>query len=690
VRAIVGIAYLLTVLLEVGLSLLGPFTLPWKHLPYSDYVYLLILLAHLVPGAVLLVGAASRKGWLPSLRLKLPEVLFLVCLVFFLFSYIYASNANMDYVQRFMASGGAVRLALDTTQERLQAAARFLPLLLLNLFFYLWVRLRRRPRRAAEWALPLALLSVVLAVLAFPSFASLDGVGPLAFVALVPLFLVFRLAPFGWALFYGVGYGLLQGMLINYWLGTYSLVTLQLVCLVYLVFYAVFLLPTLWLYRRSRRLGFLLLPAAWVVFEYLRSTGFLGFPWGIWGTTQYQFSTLIQISSFTGVWGVSFVALLVNSALAAGLLTLTAPGVPPEAPGGPVPALPPRRGRGGPLLGVAQLGVVQLLSAALVFLFCLGFGLVSELQRGRLPVQKTVRLALIQQNSDPRKTDYRETFDTLVRLTDAAAASDPALVVWSETAFVPNIRRWSQVPPDQHPLAALVRDFYAYLSSRRQWLLTGNDDYELVQVGNGAEERRDYNAAVLFDPSAARVRTYHKMVLVPFTESFPWKETLPGVYQWLTERDVYLWEPGSERVVFQHPAFRFSTPICFEDAFPDHVRRFVRDGAEALLNISNDYWSLTEVEGKQHTVNALFRAVENRVPLVRTTASGLTCYVDTEGRLRASLPYYEQAYLVVDVQFPPHQSTTYTLLGDWFPQLLAALLALAALLSLLPGARRRL
>ena len=87
-------------------------------------------------------------------------------------------------------------------------------------------------------------------------------------------------------------------------------------------------------------------------------------------------------------------------------------------------------------------------------------------------------------------------------------------------------------------------------------------------------------------------------------------------------------------MVFRHPRFSFATPICFEDVFPNDVRLFVRAGAEVILNLSNDYWSLTEAEGMQHAANSVFRAVENGWPVARAAASGLTCLVDTCGTHR--------------------------------------------------------
>jgi apolipoprotein N-acyltransferase len=256
-------------------------------------------------------------------------------------------------------------------------------------------------------------------------------------------------------------------------------------------------------------------------------------------------------------------------------------------------------------------------------------------------------------------------------------AYQPDLVVWSETAFVPNIRRWSQMDPARYPYARLVNRFLDYQKILNVWLLTGNDDYELIELDDGETERYEYNAAVFFDPAGNRVKTYRKIHLVPFTEYFPFKESFPKFYEWLRNSDVYLWEPGTERVVFEHPLVRFSTPICFEDGFPSDIRWFVRAGAELIINISNDYWSLTEVEAQQHFTNALFRAVENRRPMLRASASGVTSGVDTTGRIIDRLPFYEEGFLVTEVRTGATGLTLYARFGDWLPLVSASLLALA-------------
>ncbi|OHD68881.1 MAG: apolipoprotein N-acyltransferase [Spirochaetes bacterium RBG_13_68_11] len=685
---------------------------------------------HLAAGALLLFRLARQRAGLtfaatdgPWFRLHASELLLALTLCLGLFSYLYAANAGMDYVQRFIASGGNVRLAPDTRRERLAAALRYGPLLLADLAWLVLARLAPQSRRPAatraagaarrlaldrvdDWALPLSLFSALLYALALPSFASPDGFAPIAWVCLVPLFVVLELVPYLRGIFYGTAAGVLATLLVNYWLGTFHLLSLQLATVVALVEYAVFMAAVLWIAKRARSgARFIVLPAAWTVFDWLRSLGFLGYPWGMIGTSQYAAPLVTQIASIGGVWMVTFLVLLVNGAatgtITAALQRISRGGTVARPRGG---TAAPRRGSE-PHRGSRELrprGRAASLSLFACFVLAFGWaqwrlstagggaGRADGAGADARPAG-TVRMALVQQNSDPRKNDYADTWQTLRRLSDSALADRPDLLVWSETAFVPNIRRWGAMAPDDHPYAALVHELLGWQKGTGVWLLTGNDDYDLRESPNG-EERVDYNASILFSPSGERVETYHKIRLVPFTEHFPWKGQLPGLYALLLRFDVHLWEPGSRRVVFRIPGTDFSTPICFEDAFPGEVRAFVRAGAGIIVNLSNDFWSLTEVEAMQHAANAVFRAVENGRPLVRATASGLTCVVDTVGRITARAPLYEEAVIVADVTAVVDRPTLYTRWGDWFPPALAVLLVLvlaAGLTGRDPSARVR-
>ena len=205
---------------------------------------LLVLLGlHYLWGVILLLGSTEyrtlRSGAVRRL-VFVPEVLGVFGLLLFLFSFIFALNANMDYVQRFISGGGNLRLALDTRAERLLVWVRIFPLVALNLGVYLFLRLGRYrvvaractrrggavDRVVGPWNLVLVLASAFFITVSQPSFLVIDGIPALGWVALVPLFLVFRSARFGHAVFYGIAFGALSTLMTSYWLGTFNLVSL--------------------------------------------------------------------------------------------------------------------------------------------------------------------------------------------------------------------------------------------------------------------------------------------------------------------------------------------------------------------------------------------------------------------------------------------------------------------------------
>lgn len=678
---------------ELLVFLYGPFGMS-KERSAADWIFLSIILIHLL---LLYVYTARRGDEFLTDLFRIPELLFAITLLFFLFSYIYASNANMSYAQWFAETSGNIRLGPDSKIQRLNSMLRYLPFILFDGLIILRFRLARGAKGklferhleideapvlqliAARWGLPLTLLSAILYTLALPFFTSIRGMPPLAFIALVPLYAVLRSSPYRWGLFYGVLFGSLQTMLSNYWLGTYSLISLQFAVVVLLIEYSLFFIPTLYLLRKFPRSMVWLLPLLWTGFDFLRSTGFLGYPWGILGTSQYRFSLFIQIAALGGIWAVNLAVHLTNSLL---FDTLEKSWGKPAGGNG-------RTGGGKPLLRgrllpfPVRMRPLALLAAMWIFILLYGGGSLIYWQQ-RSP-EREIRVALIQQNTDPRKHDYRHTFETLTELTRKTLPEDPDLVAWSETAFVPNIRKWGSMEPDEHPLADLVHDFRAFQEDIDSWLVTGNDDYEEVELADGSLQRNHYNATVLFSDEGERVETYRKIRLVPFTEYFPYKEQLPWLHGLLKDFDATLWEKGEKPVILSHPKAEFCTPICFEDSFPGEIRLFVNEGAEMILNLSNDFWSRTRVEGEQHFANSLFRAVEHRRPLLRSTSSGKTAYISPSGVIQAELPYYSEATLTVDAALYGEPKTLYGLFGDWLP---LAAVATAVVLLLLPGGRR--
>ena len=170
-------------MVETGMALYGPYAVPVFDL--RSLPLFLLIFATLLLGARLGLGAPPY-GTAGVGRLSFTtELVLALGLLLFLFNYIFAANANMDYVQRFMESGGNLQLAVDTTTERRIVAVRYLPLVTVLLLLHLSFAVRRR-----RYELLLTLLSVGLTALSFPSGVSLSGIGVLGWVALTPLIYV--------------------------------------------------------------------------------------------------------------------------------------------------------------------------------------------------------------------------------------------------------------------------------------------------------------------------------------------------------------------------------------------------------------------------------------------------------------------------------------------------------------------
>jgi apolipoprotein N-acyltransferase len=479
----------------------------------------------------------------------------------------------------------------------------------------------------------LAALSGVLLVLSFPKF----GHGAVAWTALAPLLLALPGAS-GWtALRLGFLTGAVSGLGLMYWT---SLVVVQygglslpvgifvmvLLCLAVACFPALFA----WLVARWDAAfglrGLLLAPFAWVVIEVLRVYTFFRFPWCLLGYSQHRHLPFIQIASVTAVYGVSFLLVLSAALLAYAALEHD-----------------PRRRRNA---GASLLGML-----AVVF--------VSGLVVLRQPhaVNGIVRVGLVQANIaqdekwDPARAEVnvRKHID----LTLVAADRGARLVVWPESA-VPH--RFDESPG----LAALLRD----LTRRRGiFLLFGNDDRE----SDGVAGERLFVGAKMIAPDGELGLRYHKIRLVPFGEYVPLQPliTLGGRVAAKLVQQVSDFTPGEEPVTGLVDGRRLGTFICYEAIFPDLGRLFVREGADLLVNITNDAWYGRTSAPHQHLAMATFRAVENGKYLVRAANTGITAVVDPRGRVLESTPLFEPALIVRDVPSVPGK-TFYAQNGDVF------------------------
>lgn len=501
---------------------------------------------------------------------------------------------------------------------------------------------------------------------AFPNVIVRFGFYPAAFVALLPVAAAIHRMRWWATPLYGALYGFVAYALFNYWLATFHPLAIFIVPVIYAAYFFV-LFPVLWVADRLfGRTAFLVQAVVWLAYEYLRTTGFLGYAYGILGYSLFPAPLLIQTAEFGGVWIISFFVVLPSFFLAQIIR---------DTSGASVAAY----------LKTVQQRIPELAAYGAFFLFVLVYGIISPVDYSDSP-KWTV--ALVQQNVDPWVGGFRayeESLEILLRQSDRALReSDPDIVVWSETSFVPSIDFHTRYRQDQ-PRYELVRELREYLAAQTVPFVIGNSDGQLVRDSRGELVRRDYNAVLHFGPRGELKGTYRKKHLVPFTEHFPFEEQLPWMHRMLVEANTNFWEHGQEWTVFEQDGIRFSTPICFEDTFGYLSRGFIQHGAQVIVNLTNDLWSYSEPSAMQHMGMAVFRAVENRRSMVRSTNGGMTTIVDPNGRLLDLYPPFKEGYLTGTVPVFTGRDTVYTAHGDWLAFVFVGL----APVVLLSGAARR-
>ncbi len=500
----------------------------------------------------------------------------------------------------------------------------------------------------------LMLAGVVLFTLPQPNLLTVNGLPFLIYFALLPVFLLVRRASWKSICAYGFVYGALCYCFYTSWLGDFHPLGLVVIASQY----GLYLLATFPILKAAAslfpRFGWVVQWIVWCGYEYIKTLGFPGFQYGVTGYSQWQNIFLMQIADLGGVWLVSALVCF-PSALLTGLV------------------LAPQKKQ---WLKVHRVWVA---SWCVLFVASFLYGFFAQVDYSK---NRTATVALIQPNSDPWKGGmpaYTKDFKTLSRLSDEALAENPNIdfVVWPETSFIPRIE-WHFKYRRERDKFELVEDLLHYLDNAPVPYIIGNDDAVLGYTKQGTQGAIDYNSAFLFRPGENVIppnpERYRKMHLVPYTEHFPYEKQLPFVYDALIATDTHFWEKGTDVKVFRIGDIAFSTPICFEDTFGYISRRFVNAGAQAIVNLTNDAWSNSLACQYQHLSMAVFRSVENKVPTVRSTASGQTAIIDPNGKITAMAEPFTETYLVGSIPIRRIESKTlYTRLGDYVGIIFAAL-----------------
>ena len=476
-----------------------------------------------------------------------------------------------------------------------------------------------------------AVLSGVLVTLSFPK----PALSLLAWFAFVPLLMSLgKKSPANaFKLGFVCGATAFAGLL--YWLNivmvTYGKLHWSVsVCLYLLLvaYLALYVAVPVWLMQRGELTGIsplLSLPVLWVGLEYFRSFFLTGFPWASLGYSQFRTLPLIQVADITGVYGLSFAIILTNVVIYCILRGVFG-----------------REQEGYPTRAVVTLLVILFAMAGY------GFFRLNQAEQGEL-----FRVALIQGNiSQDVKWDpafQESTVAIYERLSRQAVADGGAdLVVWPESAA---------------PFFFQSDPIYA----PRIWNLARELKTPLV-FGSPAMEKDDQvrhylNSAFLLSPTGEELGRSDKIHLVPFGEYVPLARVLPFVHK-LVE-GIGDFSPGKRAIPLNTGKGVIGVLVCFEGIFPELSRAYVQAGARLLVNISNDAWYKRSSAPYQHLSMTVFRAVENRVPLVRATNTGITAIIDARGHVRGATRLFQEATLTGNVRLGTGD-TFYSRYGDLF------------------------
>jgi apolipoprotein N-acyltransferase len=559
-----------------------------------------------------------------------------------------------------------------------------------------------KTKRFLSLVLPLAVAALLLSVIQAPTDWSF-----FAWVAL---------APFAWAcgpcvrarsLFlaaYVVGF--LYWLVNLYWLAPITVLGWITMCL-----YIGLLWPLLALALRfCRRKGvplFLALPVLVVGAERFQGFPLGGFYWRLLGHSQYANLTVIQIADIFGAAGVSFLVALVNGALAD--LFLLVPRR--NSIGAPPRGCPETLGRAQGPAPTSMIALGAILAVAAVAA-TLGYGQWRLRQTAGCVTQGPL-VASLQSNVPQSVKGSHEAsqniFDDLMAGNQAAQAAGAELIVWPETMVQGMLDPplWARIPDWDWSEDKGFHEALSEAAKGKAYILVGAHGGEIMRDFQDELYLGQYNSAYLYRPDGTLDPSrYDKIHLVLFGEYIPFRRKFNWLYQQLkrfapeeynydyslehgTRYTIFEMDPNEvSSVKFEVPSdpsqlptsnlplqtpYRFGVIICYEDAIPYVARNFALDRrgrkrVDWLVNISNDGWFvrfpqgpprvLPSTELPQHAAICAFRAVENRLPILRSVNTGISCLIDSTGRIR-------DGYLAAGEGFPA-EAMQRTGMAGWF------------------------
>jgi len=465
-------------------------------------------------------------------------------------------------------------------------------------------------------------LCAALLIFSFPRF----NICFFSWFAFVPLFFATRdkSSRIAFLLFYFTG--ILFWFGIIYWLVHVTLAGLIVLVLYLALYFGIFGLGVSTINHQPSTINHLFIPSLWVLLEYIRSHLFTGFPWALLGYAQYLNLPIIQIADITGAWGVSFLVMMVNVAIYIAV--------------------------SGKLSAISKKQKYLLPILALFVTLTYGYFKIYSLKLKMLS-NLPLKISVIQGNIPQElKWDIRAEDFIMGRylgLTSEAAKDKLDLIIWPEAA-----------------LPSVLEEEPVFFENVKRFVKEIN-----IPLLLGALTSRNnlyYNSTLLISGDGKLLNRYDKLHLVPFGEYIPLRKIL-GFLE--TVVPIGDFSPGKEYTVFSIPT-KFSVLICFEDLFPQISREFTKKGANFLVNITNDAWFGKTSSPYQHLQASVFRAVENRLCLVRAANTGVSGFIGPAGKIislvqdKSGRNIFVSGYKTQEIFIARCPLSFYTRFGDVF------------------------
>jgi len=478
----------------------------------------------------------------------------------------------------------------------------------------------------------LTIFGAILLVLAYPKF----NLPFLAWFAFIPFFMAIKDQDslkrlihgfiFGFVFFYGTLYWINNSVIIYGGVKWYASIFIVALLNAYLAIYMslfAFLLPVL----RKRLFNSIIItaPVLFVALEHLRGWFLTGFGFSSLGYSQVDYHSLIQIADITGHYGISFIVILVNAAIFTLLIEKKTK---------------------------KEKIRITTLTCSILIIFNL-YGFIKLHGKKDAPKLKSAVIQPdIPQEIKNEATGKRGIWEDCLDLTIQAINDSPEIVIWPESAT-----------------GTIYNDSYILHSELETLTRILECDIILGSVYRDNNDRI-YNTAFHISENGKVKDQYDKIHLLPFGEYMPLAKAfffisrmVPAISDFSPGVDYKVFTLNEHKISKNH--VKFSVIICYESLFPNMVRKFVKKGATFIINISNDAWFGKTAGPYQHFNVNIFRAIENRTPIIRSANTGVSGFIDKYGRVTKITPTFIKAQISETLQLR-NDTTFYTRFGDIF------------------------